>query len=209
MEMHQVRYFVALTETLNFTRAAERCNVSQPSLTRAIRLLEDEMGGPLFNRERNQTHLTELGRTTEPHLRELLRQAQAARLRARDFAQLRAASLKLGVTRSVPLAPLAMSLQRFAADYPETEIRLQEDAGPALGEALRRGDLEVVLILEADADPEEFHTYPLGESLPMVAIPADTPAGPTGGGVVGRAGERAGGVRRAMCLLAEDRGTAP
>ncbi len=172
MEMHQVRYFVALAETLNFTRAAERCNVSQPSLTRAIKLLEDEMGGPLFNRERNQTHLTELGRTTEPHLRELLRQAQAARLRARDFAQLRAASLKLGVTRSVPLAPLTMSLQRFATDYPETDIRLQEDAGPALGEALRRGDLEVIMVLEADADPEEFHLYRLGESLPMVAMPA-------------------------------------
>ena len=43
MEMHQVRYFVALCETLNFTRAAEKCNVTQPSLTRAIKLLEDEL----------------------------------------------------------------------------------------------------------------------------------------------------------------------
>ena len=75
MEMHQARYFVALCETLNFTRAAEKCNVTQPSLTRAIKLLEDELGGPLFNRERNQTHLTELGRLMEPHLREVLDQA--------------------------------------------------------------------------------------------------------------------------------------
>ncbi len=75
MEMHQARYFVALCETLNFTRAAEKCNVTQPSLTRAIKLLEDELGGPLFNRERNQTHLTELGRMMEPHLREVLEQA--------------------------------------------------------------------------------------------------------------------------------------
>ena len=75
MEMHQVRYFVALCETLNFTRAAEKCNVTQPSLTRAIKLLEEELGGPLFNRERNQTHLTELGRLMEPHLREVLDQA--------------------------------------------------------------------------------------------------------------------------------------
>ena len=75
MEMHQARYFVALCETLNFTRAAEKCNVTQPSLTRAIKLLEDELGGPLFNRERNQTHLTELGRLMEPHLREVIDQA--------------------------------------------------------------------------------------------------------------------------------------
>ena len=63
MEMHQVRYFLAVCETLNFTRAAERCNVSQPALTRGIKTLEDELGGPLFNRERNQTNLTELALT--------------------------------------------------------------------------------------------------------------------------------------------------
>src|SRR5260370_1409924 len=53
VEMHQIRYFLAVCETLNFTRAAEACNVSQPSLTRAIKRLEDELRGPLFRRERN------------------------------------------------------------------------------------------------------------------------------------------------------------
>ena len=48
MEMHQVRYFLAVAEELNFTRAAEKCNVSQPSLSRAIQLLEEEFGGKLF-----------------------------------------------------------------------------------------------------------------------------------------------------------------
>ena len=52
MEMHQVRYFLAVARTLNFTRAAEECNVAQPSLTRAIRQLEGELGGDLFRRER-------------------------------------------------------------------------------------------------------------------------------------------------------------
>src|SRR5262249_55698195 len=62
MELHQVRYCVALCKNLNFTRAAEACNVTQPALTRAIQKLEDELGGPLFERERNLTQLTELGR---------------------------------------------------------------------------------------------------------------------------------------------------
>jgi DNA topoisomerase IA len=61
MEMHQVRYFLAVAEELNFTRAAERCNVTQPSLSRAIKLLEEELGGLLFHRERESTHLTDLG----------------------------------------------------------------------------------------------------------------------------------------------------
>jgi len=54
MEMQQVRYFVALAQELNFTRAADRCNVSQPALTRAIQQLEHELGGPLFHRERGK-----------------------------------------------------------------------------------------------------------------------------------------------------------
>ena len=52
MEMQQVRYFLAVARTLNFTRAAEECNVAQPTLTRAIQQLEEEFGGDLFRRER-------------------------------------------------------------------------------------------------------------------------------------------------------------
>jgi len=66
--MQQVRYFLAVAGTLDFARAAERCNVSQPSLTRAIQSLEAELGGPLFHRERGNTHLTELGRIIQPFL---------------------------------------------------------------------------------------------------------------------------------------------
>ena len=62
MEMHQIRYFLAVAEELNFTKAAERSNVSQPALSRAIQSLEQEFGGPLFRRERSHTHLSELGR---------------------------------------------------------------------------------------------------------------------------------------------------
>ena len=61
MEMHQVRYFLAIAEELNFTRASERCNVTQPALSRAIKILEEELGGLLFRRERDLTRLTDLG----------------------------------------------------------------------------------------------------------------------------------------------------
>ena len=84
MEMHQVRYFLAVCDLLNFTRAAERCNVSQPALTRAIKKLEEELDGPLFRRERNLTHLTELGRMMKPHLEQSLACTLAAKATARD-----------------------------------------------------------------------------------------------------------------------------
>ena len=78
MEMHQARYFLAVCETLNFTRAAEQCHVAQPSLTKAIKKLEDELGGELFRRERARTHLTDLGRMMKPHLEQVVESAQRA-----------------------------------------------------------------------------------------------------------------------------------
>ena len=78
MEMHQVRYFRALCEELNFSRAANRCKVSQPSLSRAISHLEAEFGGPLFHRERQNTHLTEPGRVVKPYLDQVYEQATMA-----------------------------------------------------------------------------------------------------------------------------------
>jgi LysR family transcriptional regulator, hydrogen peroxide-inducible genes activator len=101
MEMHQIRYFLAMCETLNFTRAAERCNVPQPSLTRAIKLLEGELGGPLFNRERGNTHLTELGAMMRPHSASVVAQARLARTQAAALFALKNARLKVGLGRGV------------------------------------------------------------------------------------------------------------
>src|SRR6266508_3925158 len=72
MEMHQIRYFLALCEELNFTRAARRCGVSQPSLTTAISVLERELGGALFDRKPSIA-LTGLGRVVRPYLDEIAR----------------------------------------------------------------------------------------------------------------------------------------
>src|SRR5215217_1858454 len=171
MEMHQVRYFVALCETLNFTRAAEKCNVTQPSLTRAIKLLEDELGGPLFNRERNRTHLTELGRLVEPHIRVVMAQAQTARSRASAFFQLKTARLKLGITHGVPLSPLQETLQHYATRYPDTEIEIFDERLGPLREALRSGDFEVVVLPLQAADIDDLHYYPLGENRLHLIMP--------------------------------------
>ena len=68
MQMSQVRYFLTLCEERNITRAAKRCGVSLPSLTNAIKRLEQTLGGPLFHRDRRKIELTELGRIVKPYL---------------------------------------------------------------------------------------------------------------------------------------------
>src|SRR5258707_1787308 len=93
--MHQVRYFLTLCQELNFTRAAEKCNVAQPALTRAIKLLEDEFGGLLFHRERARTHLSELGQAVRPYLQEVRRATQPAKAPPTSFFQAKGNPLEL------------------------------------------------------------------------------------------------------------------
>src|SRR2546426_5291119 len=84
MQMQQVRYFLALCEELNFTRAARCCGISQPSLTTAISALERELGGALFHRKPSIA-LTGLGRMVRPYLDEIARNADHAREVARTL----------------------------------------------------------------------------------------------------------------------------
>jgi DNA-binding transcriptional LysR family regulator len=82
MEMQQIRYFVALCDELNFTRAAQRCKVAQPSLTIAIKTLEEELGGELFHRK-PRVALTQLGDALRSTLQEIMIQVEIARATAK------------------------------------------------------------------------------------------------------------------------------
>ena len=84
MDMHHVKYFLAVCDALNFTRAAEQCHVSQPALSRAIQQLEEEVGGLLFRRERNLTHITDLGALIRPRLERIRDQAAERAQRRRS-----------------------------------------------------------------------------------------------------------------------------
>jgi LysR family hydrogen peroxide-inducible transcriptional activator len=86
MEMHHVRYFLALCEEGNFTRAAGRCGVTQPSLTNAIKKLESRLGGQLFYRELSKTRLTELGKLVKPYMEGINQGAMHAKEIAQKFA---------------------------------------------------------------------------------------------------------------------------
>src|SRR5262249_25169393 len=97
MEMHQIRYFLAVAEELNFTRGSKRCHVSQPSLSRAIKYLEEELGGSLFSRERASTHLTDLGHMVRPHLQSVYDHSMAVKHLSQD----RKVPLKLGIMSTI------------------------------------------------------------------------------------------------------------
>lgn len=170
MEMQQVRYFLALSETLNFTRAAELCNVSQPALTTAIKNLEEELGGILINRERSNTHLTELGRMMQPYLQSVFDQAQQAKQQAKEFAQLGNASIEIGVMCTIGPEMLYPFFGRFHESHPDVKLGVTDLPAGDLQAALEKGELEVAIFgLPTGLDPQ-FHALPLFEEDFLVAV---------------------------------------
>jgi DNA-binding transcriptional LysR family regulator len=176
MEMHQVRYFLAVADELNFTRAAEKCNVAQPSLTRAIKLLECALGGPLFNRERANTHLTELGRMVRPHLEQVYQQSIAAQELAASFTKVERVPLRLGVMCTIAPDQLVGLIFALHSRYPGVELKLLDGTGQTLNEHLLSGELEVAIFCTGLVPPDDrLHAIPLFREQMMIVLHPDHP----------------------------------
>jgi LysR family transcriptional regulator, hydrogen peroxide-inducible genes activator len=171
MEMHQVRYFLAVAEDLNFTKAAEHCNVSQPALSRAIQALEQELGGPLFRRERSFTHLSELGRMVEPHLAEIYQRSQSARRVAQDYARLQKTPLKLGVMSTIAPDEIIELITAVKTRHPGIELHLSDADAQSLRARLLAGDLELVVYALPGEEPDDrTHILPLFRERMVMAV---------------------------------------
>ena len=165
MEFHQVRYFLSLSDTLNFTRAAEECNVTQPALSRAIAQLETELGGELFRRERSLTHLTDLGRTVLPSLRQCYEANMQAKELARNFLKPGHAPLNLALSRTIDMDQLSPVIAELGAAFPKMEIRIFRGAASDIVERLRHGEAEIAIAGPLPEEWERFDSKDLFEQL--------------------------------------------
>src|SRR4051794_11317364 len=161
MEMHQVRYFLAVTRILNFTRAAEECNVAQPSLTRAIRQLEGELGGDLFRRERPAAQLTELGQRMLPLLKQCYESAQSARSVAASIKKGEVGALRLALSRSIDLRLVLPLIEELAKHFPGLELKFFRGTASDVIEFLKRGDAELGLAAITGEEWERLDAWPL------------------------------------------------
>ncbi|GGO67740.1 LysR family transcriptional regulator [Nonomuraea cavernae] len=176
MQLQQLAYFVAVTETRHFTQAAERMRVAQPSLSKQIKALEAELGAPLFSRARGNVTLTPAGEALLPLARRMLADADTARQEVAELAGLRRGRVRLGATPSLCAGLLADALARFHRDYPGIELLVEESGSRDLVRALARGQLDLSLIimpLQSD-DPSLVTEDVLRENL-VVAMPSHEP----------------------------------
>jgi DNA-binding transcriptional LysR family regulator len=170
MELHEIRYFLALCDTLNFTRAAEQCNVSQPALTRAIQHLEGKLGGPLVHRERANTHLTELGRIMRPYFQQIDERMRQARQHARALAKLETMNLTVGLMCTIGPHRLVELFSNFAANHEDVEIYLKDAPAAVLEEQLSKGEIDVAIFCRPGEADDRFHTMPLYRERFVVAV---------------------------------------
>src|SRR5438094_8445000 len=118
MELHQLRYFVAVAEERHFTKAARGLRVAQPSVSRAIRVLEEELGTPLFHRMKGNVALTAAGEVLLPWARRVLADVGGAALEVRELADLRRGRLAARATPALTTTLLPHALARFHQSFP-------------------------------------------------------------------------------------------
>lgn len=155
MELHQIRYFLAVHDTRNFTRAAERCSVSQPALTNGIKKLEKELDGPLFHRDRSGAKLTTLGELVLPRFRRLAQESASVLEIAENHRLLRNVPLRIGVLRTIGPTRLATFLEKFRQRAQGVELEIQVLSDEQLVTRLEEAALEVI-ITNVDVVPRDW-----------------------------------------------------
>jgi len=153
MEFSQIRYFLAVAETLNFRRAAESCNISQPALTQAIKRLEDELGGELIVRDGRNTRLTALGRALRHDFESVARTRDKIREKARDLTGERQETLDVGIMCTIGPEAVAPLLEAFRRDMPGVALALHDVVPASVTELLVTGAIDVALVASPGGSP--------------------------------------------------------
>lgn len=172
VDFNQIRYFLALADTLNFTRAAERCHVTQPALTQGIKRLEDELGGKLVLRDGRYTELTELGRSLRAHFEHIDRTRHLVRATAKAVLAGDIAELNIGVMCTIGPRILTGMLDGFQMNHPMTSIILHDVTPPAIVELLLTGAVDAIFCATHGKENDPRLRYiDLFEEQMVVAFP--------------------------------------
>ncbi|MEA2695858.1 MAG: hypothetical protein QOI66_129 [Myxococcales bacterium] len=171
MEMHQVRYFLAVCETKSFTRAAGRCRVSQPALTTSIKKLEDEMGAPLFHRDRGGATLTALGQQLYPRFSRLASETASIGVVAENFRRLKQVPLRLGVLTTIGPARVGRYLMNFRRGAPGVELELHIGRHDELISKLEEQELDLLFSNVGGVAPDWSVVAPLYDESYAVVLP--------------------------------------
>jgi DNA-binding transcriptional LysR family regulator len=184
MNLEQLGGFVAVARLGNFTRAAEHLHLAQPSLSRQIAALEQDLGTELFHRARGGSTLTSAGESLLPLARRMLADAESVRRELAELAGLQRGRVRLGATPSLCISLVAEVLSAFHTAHPAIELHLSEQGSRRLLDELARGELDLALINTSQAtSADRFSVTPLlVEELVLISSAGAPPV--TGGDTI-------------------------
>jgi LysR family transcriptional regulator, hydrogen peroxide-inducible genes activator len=174
MEVHQLRYVCAIADTGNFSRAAERCQIAQPSLSQQVLKLERDLGAKLFDRLGRSVRLTEVGRAFIPHARAILEQMEMARASVSDKNADVRGSVAVGVIPTVTPYLIPAYTAAFAKKYPDAKLRIVEETTSILVDGLRNLSIDVA-ILALPLRQKDLELFPIRTEPLFVVMRTDHP----------------------------------
>ncbi|MBI4400371.1 MAG: LysR family transcriptional regulator [Nitrospirae bacterium] len=169
MELRQLRYFLAVAERRNFTRAAEAVHVSQPSLSVQIAALEEELGSPLFDRLGRQVALTEAGQIVRDHAERVLRELEQAAQAVQELKGAERGRLMVGTLSTVNLYLVPPLVCRFKQQFPKVHLQVQARPSSEIVEDLLANRLDVGICLLPVSSDRLVTTRLFDETLVLVA----------------------------------------
>ncbi|ANP88061.1 LysR family transcriptional regulator [Rhizobium leguminosarum] len=176
MELRHLRYFLAVAEEGNFTRAAGKLGIGQPPLSQQIRDLEREVGAALFHRVPHGAELTAAGAAFLGEAKASLAAAEKAKLAAQSANRGETGRLSLGFTASSAFNPVvSTTIRRFRARWPEVQLSLTEMNTLALMQKLERGELDATFMRPSLDDPAGIRLRRLPDEPMVIALPASHP----------------------------------
>src|SRR6476646_1262132 len=174
MEIHQLRYFVAVADEGNFSRAAAKVRVAQPSLSQQIRKLEAEIGQPLFDRLPRSVVLTEAGRCFIEYARQILASIGDARRCVDELKEAVTGKLAVGAIPTIAPYVLPELVKKFHKDYPEVTLELVEDVTDGITRRVEAGELDVALASSCQQSPS-LRRESLGHESLLALVPEADP----------------------------------
>ncbi|SMG55265.1 LysR family transcriptional regulator [Paenibacillus aquistagni] len=174
MELKQLEYFMTLSQELHFTRAAEKLGITQPSLSQQIRLLEHEVGMPLFDRVGKKTMLTEAGRALLHHGYNVFHELSQARAVISELQGLKRGTLKIGALLTVVNYLLPPTVMGFHNSYPNVELSVLGLRTGDIYNGLLQNELDLGIVF-LPMEHEDLETIPLYKENLALAVAVDHP----------------------------------
>ncbi|KOR29475.1 LysR family transcriptional regulator [Achromatium sp. WMS1] len=174
MNLRDIKYLLAITETCHFGKAAERCFVTQPTLSGQIKKLEEELGVTLFERTNRSVVITEVGERILVHARLLLEQANAIRQVAQAYQDPLASPLRIGIIPTLSPYLLPLILAPLRRDYPQLRLIISEDLTENLLKYLRNHEIDAALLATKPED-SDLKITPLFNEPFWLAYPENHP----------------------------------